>query len=513
MGRNDHVNPNCVTVDQTADDLITSISPIHPSSTESASQPPRSPLPPTRFVHTRSRLHALHTRIPLLHHLPPRSVFVIALLIVVNLIVWAICAIPLRLHPALLSPALLAYTLGLRHALDADHISAIDLITRRLVSSTRFNAENAPVTVGTWFSLGHSTVVVVTAIVVAATASEVQKKWEGWEHIGGIVGSSVSAVVLVGFGVVNAWMLVGCVRRLREKVATVQADGEVRKRRGEVEEVDLEGGKNGDERENQQRAVLDNAEKDKFHIHGGGCLIFLFQKLFRLIDRPWKTYPLGILFGLGFDTSSEIALLAISSIQAAKGTSLWLILVFPVLFTAGMCLLDTTDGALMMALYTSASKAGKDGKDQSDELAPLYYNTVLTTTTVIVALVIGTFQVLGMASAILGDRASGGAWDGINAIGDHYGAIGGGICALFVVAGLGSVLCYKPWRRWLLRRARQRRQLQVEEDGDFEMLAEAATEAKVDKHDLHDKPGFDMINEIEHDVVAGTLKNIDMAIE
>jgi len=501
MGRDDDVISSIVA----GNDLDDTITPTHTATAshiESASQSTQSPLPPkqhTRFINTRRRLHAFHARIPLLQHLPPRSVFIITLLIFINLLVWAICAIPLRLHPALLSPALLAYTLGLRHALDADHISAIDLITRRLVSSTHFNPEKAPVTVGTWFSLGHSTVVVVTAIVVAATASEVQKKWEGWEYIGGIVGSSVSAVVLVGFGVVNAWMLVGCVRRLRQKVAKMQ-DGEVQTKRGAVEEVDVEGGKDGEGREDKQRAVLDDAEKDTFHIHGGGCLIFLFQKLFRLIDRPWKTYPLGILFGLGFDTSSEIALLAISSIQAAKGTSLWLILVFPVLFTAGMCLLDTTDGALMMALYTSASRTGKDGKQERDEIAPLYYNTVLTTTTVIVALVIGTFQVLGMAGAILGDRATGGAWDGINAIGDHYEIIGGGICGLFVVAGIGSVLCYKPWRRWLFRRANRRRQQAG--DDTFDMLAGGIAET-AGKRDMDSKAEYSTVIETEVKHAAG----------
>lgn len=467
MGRNDGVSSSILAGDEIT---TAAVPPSHPSHLEQQSSPPRAPSPSsnrTGFANTRRRLNAFHARIPLLQHLPPRSVFIIVLLILVNLVVWAICAIPLRLHPALLSPALLAYTLGLRHALDADHISAIDLITRRLVSSTHFNPAKAPVTVGTWFSLGHSTVVVVTAIVVAATASEVEKKWQGWQHIGGIVGSSVSAVVLVGFGVVNAWMLVGCVRRLRQKVATMQ-DDEGRARRGEVEEADLEeAGKDGNEQNRQQGAALADAEKDTFHIHGGGCLVFLFQKLFRLIDRPWKTYPLGILFGLGFDTSSEIALLAISSIQAAKGTSLWLILVFPVLFTAGMCLLDTIDGALIMALYTSASRLAKDGQEERDEIAPLYYNTVLTTTTVVVALVIGTFQVLGMAGAILGDRATCGAWNGINAIGDHYEAVGGGVCGLFVVAGVGSVLCYKPWRRWLLRRARRRQRQRQGDDADL----------------------------------------------
>ena len=362
---------------------------------------------------------------------------------------------------------------------------------------------------------------VVTAIVVAATASSVEKKWNGWMYVGGIIGSAVSAVVLVGFGIGNAWMLWRGVRRLRAAVGRAgAAEGdkgweqrrEGKQQNGNVmeiemetemdtetemasmradkemhagpakEDVDVEKGTNTLQQQQQQQPLVpassppDNAPPDDLPIHGGGCLIFLFQRLFRLIDRPWKTYPLGILFGLGFDTSSEIALLALSSLQAAHGTSLWLILVFPVLFTIGMCLLDTADGALMMALYTKALRTGAGG-ERKDEIAPLYYNAVLTSTTVVVALVIGTFQTLALATAVLGDRATGGAWDGVNEVLDHWEAIGGGVCGLFVVAGVGSVFCYKPWRGWAVRRAGLRagrragrigRDGNVTETGDFD---------------------------------------------
>ena len=128
-------------------------------------------------------------------------------------------------------------------------------------------------------------------------------------------------------------------------------------------------------------------EEDRFEIKGAGCLFYLFKKMFKLIDRPWKMYPLGVMFGLGFDTSSEVALLGIASIQGAKGTSIWLILIFPVLFTTGMCLLDTVDGALMMALYTSTNLA-------KDQIAILYYSIVLTVITVLVAMAIGFIQLL-----------------------------------------------------------------------------------------------------------------------
>lgn len=154
-------------------------------------------------------------------------------------------------------------------------------------------------------------------------------------------------------------------------------------------------------------------------------------------------YPLGVLFGLGFDTSSEVALLALSSIQAAQGTSIWLILIFSILFTGGMCLIDTTDGALMYALYTSSFTA-------RDPYAILYYNIILTGLTVVVAVVIGLLQLLGLILAVRPDM-NGPFWDGVAAAQDAYDIIGGAVCAAFVVVGLSSVLLYKPWRAWIGR--------------------------------------------------------------
>lgn len=160
-------------------------------------------------------------------------------------------------------------------------------------------------------------------------------------------------------------------------------------------------------------------------------------------------YPLGILFGLGFDTSSEIALLGISSIQATKGTSIWLILLFPVLFTVSMCLLDTTDGALMMALYTSTALA-------RDQIAILYYSIVLTVITVIVAMVIGVIQMLSLVVNVANPK--GVFWDGVERAGKHWDAVGGAICGSFVLFGGLSVLLYKPWRRRIDHRRGQRAQ-------------------------------------------------------
>jgi high-affinity nickel-transport protein len=156
-------------------------------------------------------------------------------------------------------------------------------------------------------------------------------------------------------------------------------------------------------------------EHEEFKLQGGGCLFPILQRLFKLIDRPWKMYPLGVLFGLGFDTSSEIAILGISSIQATKGTNIWLILLFPLLFTAGMCLLDTTDGALMMSLYTSTQLA-------RDPIAICYYSIVLTVITVIVATVIGVVQFLNLALNVA--EPEGRFWDGVERLGEKWDIVG-----------------------------------------------------------------------------------------
>ncbi|KAI9864084.1 MAG: hypothetical protein M1813_003401 [Trichoglossum hirsutum] len=346
-----------------------------------------------------------HRRLPIIRKLPLPVIRIILALVAVNLAVWTAVGILLRFHGTLISTAVLSYTLGLRHALDADHIAAIDLMTRRLIASGQ-----RPVTVGMFFSLGHSTresrIVAITSIVVAATAAAVTDKFDRYSKIGGIIGTSVSAAFLIVLGIMNMYILYKLIQQMRRLIDT---------RMGEEEE---------------------------FTIQGSGCLFQVFKKLFKLVDRPWKMYPLGVLFltlvGLGFDTSSEIALLGIASIQGAKGTSIWLILVFPVLFTAGMCLLDTTDGALMMALYTSTALA-------RDLIAILYYSIVLTAITVIIAIAIGVIQLLTLILNVA--EPKGKFWDGVGFAGDHYEAIGGAICGSFVLFGVLSVLLYQPWRR------------------------------------------------------------------
>ncbi|KAK3368543.1 high-affinity nickel-transport protein-domain-containing protein [Podospora didyma] len=356
-----------------------------------------------------------------LSSIPAPALRLIGLLVAINGLLWAGAGVLLHFFPKLITPAVLSYTLGLRHALDADHISAIDLMTRRLIASGQ-----RPVAVGTFFSLGHSTVVVVTCIVVAATAGALRDRFDDFQRVGNIIGTSVSAAFLIILCVGNGWVLWKLVKRLKEVLAA-QRNGE---------EAEIGGGEAG--------AGAGAGAAGQLQLEGGGFLANVFRKVFRMVDRPWKMFPLGILFGLGFDTSSEIAILGIASIQAAQGTSIWLILVFPVLFTAGMCMLDTTDGALMMALYTSKAFA-------RDTVAILYYSIVLTGITVFVSAFIGIIQLLSLVENVA--EPEGSFWDGVGAIGDNYDIIGGCICGIFFLVGLGSVLVYKPWRRRAERRA------------------------------------------------------------
>lgn len=249
-------------------------------------------------------LHPPFAKPRFIRGVPTNSIRIIAFLISVNIIVWSAVAVVLHFHPKLISPAALSYVLGLRHALDADHISAIDLMTRRLIASGQ-----RPATVGTFFSLGHSTIVLVTCIVVAATSGALRDRFDGFTRVGNIIGTSVSAAFLIILCLGNGWVLYKLVQRLKVVIE--------------------------ERRQRQQDGFDDQGQdlQDQFALEGGGFLSRVFKKLFRVIDRPWKMYPLGVVFGLGFDTSSEIAILGIASIQAVQGTSIWLILIFPILFT------------------------------------------------------------------------------------------------------------------------------------------------------------------------------------
>ena len=316
-----------------------------------------------------------------------------AVLALATLAAWLWAFLSFHAHPVLLGTALLAYGFGLRHAVDADHIAAIDNVTRKLMQE-----EKRPVAVGFFFSLGHSTVVVLLSVGVALTTSALQTRFELFKEVGGVIGTSVSAFFLFIVAVMNLFILGGTYRVFRR----VQAGERYRE-----EDLDM---------------ILAR----------GGLLARFFRPLFKLIQKSWHMYPLGFLFGLGFDTATEVALLGISATEASRGLPLWSILVFPALFTVGMALVDTTDGILMLGAY---------GWAFLDPLRKLYYNLTVTAVSVVVAVVIGGIETLGL----LGDQFSfdGPFWRVIRTLNGNFGSLGYLIIGIFVVSLLVSVALYR----------------------------------------------------------------------
>jgi high-affinity nickel-transport protein len=247
---------------------------------------------------------------------------------------------------------LTAYTLGLRHAFDVDHIAAIDNTTRKLMADGQ-----RPLSVGFWFSLGHSTVVFVLALLlsvgVRAIAGQVSDDSSTLQSITGVVGTAVSGSFLYVIGLINLVVLFGVVRAFRSL------------RSGERDEAALE------------RALAPR-----------GPISHLTQRLGRRITKPWHMYPLGLLFGLGFDTATEIALLVLAAGAAFGALPFYAILCLPILFAAGMSLLDTIDGAFMSFAYGWAFQK---------PVRKLYYNLTVTGLSVAVALGIGTIELLSVA--------------------------------------------------------------------------------------------------------------------
>jgi high-affinity nickel-transport protein len=316
-----------------------------------------------------------------------------AILATANLLAWAWAFAAFHGNTLLLGTALLAYGFGLRHAVDADHIAAIDNVTRKLMQEGK-----RPIGVGFFFALGHSTVVIIAVAVIAVTASTLQDRFPGLLAVGGVIGTTVSAGFLFIIAMINLMVLVG-VYRLFQRV-----------RRG------------GTYVEDELNVFL--AQR--------GLFGRLFRRLFRLIGRSWHMYPLGFLFGLGFGTATEIALLGISASEAAKGISVWSILVFPALFTAGMSLVDTTDGVLMLGAY---------GWAFANPIRKLYYNLTITGVSVVVALAIGSIETLGLVADELG--LDGGIWNVVNAANDNFGALGYAIIGVFVASWLISLVVYR----------------------------------------------------------------------
>jgi high-affinity nickel-transport protein len=320
-----------------------------------------------------------------------------SLLLAFNLAAWCWAFVAFQRFPVLLGTAFLAYSFGLRHAVDADHIAAIDNVTRKLMQQGK-----RPVAVGLMFSLGHSTIVIAGSIAIAATALALQHRIDGVREIGGVIGTLVSTLFLFAIAIVNLIVLLSVYRSFK------------RVRRGEPyveDDFDL---------------LLANR----------GFLSRLFRPMFNLIRSSWHMYPLGLLFGLGFDTATEIGLLGISAAEASKGLSLWSVLVFPVLFAAGMSLIDSTDNVLMLGAY---------GWAFVKPIRKLYYNITITSVSVVVALAVGGIEALGLLVGHF--HLKGGIWNLVGKLNENFGLLGYGIVALFAISWISSIAIYK-WRRF-----------------------------------------------------------------
>ena len=325
--------------------------------------------------------------------IPHRLAALAALLAGANLGAWAWALAAFANKPVILGAALLAWVFGLRHAVDADHIAAIDNAVRKLMHQGR-----QPLAAGFYFSLGHSTVVILASLVIAATINALQVRLTALQVIGGVIGTSVSAAFLLLVGFANAGILWGVWRRFRQVLA----------------------GQNPDE-----------ASFDAL-MAGRGVLARLFRPLFSLVSKSWHMFPVGFLFGLGFDTATEVGLLALSASQAAQGMSAWQVMVFPALFTSGMALVDTADSALMVGAY---------GWAYVHPLRKLWYNLTITAASVAVALAIGGIEAAGLLGAQLG--LSGGVWRWIGRLNQDLSAFGFLVVAIFALAWGLSALAFR----------------------------------------------------------------------
>jgi nickel/cobalt transporter (NiCoT) family protein len=317
-------------------------------------------------------------------------------LIAVNLGAWAWALIAFHSRPVLLGTALLAYGFGLRHAVDADHIAAIDNVTRKLMQEGKH-----PVGVGFFFSIGHSLVLLIGTVVVAITVMSLQSGFNSFNNIAGMVGTLVSGVFLLVMAILNLVVA----RNVYKTYRHVRRGG--------------------------------NYDDDSFNIllSNRGFIARILKPLFRLVDQSWHMLPVGFLFGLGFDTVTEVSLLSVAATEASKGLPVWSILAFPALFSAGMSLIDTTDGILMLGAY---------GWAFVKPIRKLYYNLTITIVSAAVAILIGGIETLGLVAGEL--NLQGWFWDRMNDLNNNFGLLGYGIIGFFAAAWVISFIVYRAKR-------------------------------------------------------------------
>src|ERR1700751_1278707 len=328
-----------------------------------------------------------------------RTVGLSASLVLANIAAWVWAYLVFHDQPVLLGTAFLAYSFGLRHALDADHIAAIDNVTRKLVQGGE-----RPVSVGFYFALGHSTVVMIAVLIVYWTAAVASERFKQWQEVGEIISTCVSACFLFAIALINLLAMQDTYRTLR-------------------------------------RQKLNPAQSETINpLMGQGIISRLLRPLMKTLSRPIHMYPIGFLFGLGFETATEVALLGVSASSGAKGTSLGNVMVLPVLFTAGMTLIDTADGMMMVGAYNWALL---------NPVRKLSYNLTISFVSVVVAVIVGGIEVTGLLKEQL--NLSGGFWSVVENLNGNFGMLGIVIVGVLVLTWIVSAIAYQVKGPDLLR--------------------------------------------------------------
>lgn len=331
-----------------------------------------------------------------------KVIVIYSILISANIGLWALTLLAAIRYPLILAVAVPAYGFGLRHAVDADHISAIDNVTRKLMQEKK-----KPVTVGFFFSLGHSTVVFLMASAIALGSAYIKNNLQNssspLKTYGGLIGTSVSALFLFAIAIMNIIILAEVVKTFRQVT---------------------------------QEGVYDENGIEEY-LSKRGFFARIFRGLFKTVDKSWKMYPIGFLFGLGFDTATEVGLLAATGGFATSNVPFYVVLLLPLLFAAGMSLADTTDGVMMLGAY---------GWAFVKPVRKLFYNISITLVSVIVAIIVGALETLSIIQGQF--NLSGGLWDSVNFLnngndGKNFGYIGASIIGIFILSWVISTVVYR----------------------------------------------------------------------
>jgi high-affinity nickel-transport protein len=315
-----------------------------------------------------------------------------AVLLALHFVLLAGLGLVCQSYPVLLGLAMLAYGFGLRHSVDPDHLAVIDNVTRKLMQE-----EKRPVAVGFFFALGHSSVVLAVSALVAISSSFISARLPLFKSVGALVGTSFSCIFLLLIGTINLIVLLDTMR-VWKKIKS-----------GTFAETD--------------QSLLE-------HLEGGGLLSRLLRPMMKLIKNSWQIYWIGLIFGLGFDTASEVALLSMTGSTSAGSIPIWAVMILPLAFTAAMSLVDTLDGILMLGAYGWAFR---------EPVRKVYYNMYITGFSVLLAIGIGGFEAVQLFTQYTGYGASfAGFAERI-----QFANWGFYIIAIFVLGWIGSVMLYR----------------------------------------------------------------------